>query len=123
MARTFPTPAAIAPRGESEFEHAENQKGPGVISSVAKGGGQDFHGSAYITARNSVLNANDWLSNYSRVARPENQYYYPGFTFGGPVRLPFTSFFCGTRKTRRFRWADFRRRLRSGSRGSAWLLR
>jgi hypothetical protein len=71
---------------------AENQKGPGVISSVAKGGGKDFHGSAYISARNAVLNANDWLSNYSRVPRPENQYYYPGFTLGGPVRLPFTKF-------------------------------
>jgi hypothetical protein len=71
---------------------AENQKGPGVISSVAKGGGRDFHGSIYTTARNAVLNANDWLSNYSRVARPENQYYYPGFTLGGPVKLPKTRF-------------------------------
>jgi hypothetical protein len=71
---------------------AENQKGPGVISSVAKGGGRDFHGSAYITARNSILNANDWLSNYSRVARPDQQYYYPGFNIGGPLKLPFTSF-------------------------------
>src|SRR5882724_9473290 len=71
---------------------AENQKGPGVISSVAKGGGKDFHGSAFISARNAVMNANDWLSNYSRVAKPENQYYYPGFTLGGPVKLPFTRF-------------------------------
>ena len=71
---------------------AENQKGPGVISSVAKGGGNTFHGSAFISARNAVLNANDWLSNYSRVPRPENQYYYPGFTLGGPVLLPFTKF-------------------------------
>jgi hypothetical protein len=71
---------------------AENQKGPGVISSVAKGGGNTFHGSAFVSARNAVLNANDWLSNYSRVARPENQYYYPGFTLGGPVLLPFTKF-------------------------------
>ena len=72
---------------------AENQKGPGVISSVAKGGGQNFHGSAYITARNSILNANDWLSNYSRRARGRtSKYYYPGFNIGGPVKLPFTSF-------------------------------
>src|SRR5439155_2338407 len=71
---------------------AENQKGPGVISSVAKCGGQSFHGSAFISARNAVMNANDWLSNYSRVAKPENQYYYPGFTLGGPVKLPFTRF-------------------------------
>jgi hypothetical protein len=67
---------------------AENQKGPGVISSVAKAGGQDLHGSAFMSARNAVLNANDWLSNYSRVAKPDNQYYYPGFTVGGPVILP-----------------------------------
>jgi hypothetical protein len=71
---------------------AENQKGPGVISSVAKGGGNQFHGSAFISARNAVLNANDWLSNYSRVARPENKYYYPGMTLGGPVMLPFSKF-------------------------------
>src|SRR5258708_30790048 len=71
---------------------AENQKGPGVISSVAKGGGQYYHGSAFVSARNSVLNANDWLSNFSRVARPENKYYYPGMTLGGPVKLPFTNF-------------------------------
>jgi hypothetical protein len=71
---------------------AENQKGPGVISSVAKQGGRDFHGSGFISARNGVLNANDWLSNYSKVAKPENQYYYPGFTVGGPVILPFTRF-------------------------------
>ena len=56
---------------------AENQKGPGVISSVAKGGGKTFHGSAFVSARNAVLNANDWLSNYSRVARA-----------GKPVLLP-----------------------------------
>src|SRR5215472_562633 len=71
---------------------AENQKGPGVISSVAKGGGQEYHGSAYVTARNTVMNANDWLSNATRVPRPENSYYYPGFTFSGPVRLPFSNF-------------------------------
>src|SRR5882724_4952388 len=71
---------------------AEMQKGPGVISSVAKGGGNSFHGSAFISARNAALNANDWLSNYSRVAKPENKYYYPGFNIGGPVLFPFTGF-------------------------------
>ncbi len=72
--------------------NAESQKGPGVISSVAKGGGSAFHGSVYFDARNSVLNANDWLSNYSAVKRPDNAYYYPGFNIGGPVLLPFTRF-------------------------------
>jgi hypothetical protein len=71
---------------------AENQKGPAVISSVAKQGGDRYHGSAYIAARNSTLNANDWLNNYSNIAKATNAYYYPGFTFGGPVRIPFTRF-------------------------------
>ena len=71
---------------------AENQKGPGVISSVAKGGGSKYHGSFFFDARNAAMNANDWLSNYSKVAKPENKYYYPGFTFGGPVIIPGTRF-------------------------------
>jgi hypothetical protein len=71
---------------------AENQKGPGVISSVARSGGRDYHGQAFITARHHALAANDWLNNFSRIAKPANEYYYPGFNFGGPVKLPGTNF-------------------------------
>lgn len=71
---------------------AENQKGPAVISSVAKSGGRDFHGSAFFYARNYALNANDWLYNYFGTPRPETKYYYPGGTFSGPVILPGTRF-------------------------------
>ena len=63
-----------------------------MISSVAKGGGNKFHGSLFFDARNAALNANDWLSNFSRVAKPENKYYYPGFSIGGPVIIPGTRF-------------------------------
>ncbi|MGO9255063.1 MAG: carboxypeptidase regulatory-like domain-containing protein [Bryobacteraceae bacterium] len=71
---------------------AENQKGPAVITSVAKSGGKDFHGSAFFYARNYVLNANDALFNASGAPRPENKYYYPGGTIGGPVIIPGTRF-------------------------------
>src|SRR5277367_5987763 len=71
---------------------AENQKGPAVISSVAKSGGKDFHGSAFFYARNYALNANDALFNANGQSRPENKYYYPGGTFGGPVIIPGTRF-------------------------------
>ena len=71
---------------------AENQKGPMVISSVTKSGGQDFHGSGFFSARNYVLNANDALFNASGEARPQNKYYYPGGTIGGPVLIPHTRF-------------------------------
>jgi len=71
---------------------AENQKGPAVISSVAKSGGQQFHGSGFFYARNYVLNANDALFNASGQPRTQNKYYYPGGTLGGPVLIPGTRF-------------------------------
>ena len=71
---------------------AENQKGPAVVTSVAKSGGKDFHGSAFFYARNYAMNANDALFNASGQGRPENKYYYPGGTIGGPVLIPGTHF-------------------------------
>jgi hypothetical protein len=71
---------------------AENQKGPAVISSVAKSGGKDFHGSAFFYARDYALNANDAFFNANGQSRPENKYFYPGFTIGGPVLIPKTGF-------------------------------
>jgi len=71
---------------------AENQKGPVLITSVTKSGGRDYHGSAFFSARNHSLNANDWLNNFSRIQQPANAYYYPGATIGGPVLIPGTGF-------------------------------
>jgi hypothetical protein len=71
---------------------AENQKGPAVISTVAKAGGKDLHGSAFFYARNYALNANDALFNATGTPQPQNKYYYPGFTIGGPVVFPKTNF-------------------------------
>jgi hypothetical protein len=75
----------------SNFD-ASNQKGPAVITSTAKSGGKDFHGSGFFYARNYALNANDALNNSVGQSRPENKYYYPGGTFGGPVLIPGTRF-------------------------------
>ena len=71
---------------------AEDQKGPIVITSVTKAGGSQFHGSAFFSARNHVLNSNDWLNNNSNVKAPANSYYYPGGTIGGPILIPHTRF-------------------------------
>jgi hypothetical protein len=71
---------------------AEDQKGPIVITSVTKAGGSSFHGSAFFSARNHVLNSNDWLNNNSNVKQPANSYYYPGGTIGGPIIIPGTRF-------------------------------
>jgi carboxypeptidase family protein len=71
---------------------AETQKGPAVVSSVAKSGGMNFHGSGFLYARHFAMNANDALNNASGVPRTENKYFYPGGTLGGPVLLPGTRF-------------------------------
>jgi hypothetical protein len=71
---------------------AETQKGPAVITSVTKAGGADFHGSGFFSARNFGLNANDAYFNATGAKRPENKYYYPGFSVGGPVLIPGTGF-------------------------------
>ncbi len=71
---------------------AEDQKGPILITSVTKAGGTSYHGSAFFTARNAALNANDWLNNYSGVKQPQDKYYYPGGSLGGPIFIPGTRF-------------------------------
>jgi Carboxypeptidase regulatory-like domain len=70
---------------------AEEQKGPMVITSVTKAGGSEFHGNAFFYARNYVLNANDAYSNAIGVKQPQNKYYFPGGSIGGPVLVPFTN--------------------------------
>jgi len=45
---------------------AQSAKGPAVITSTTKAGGDHFHGEAYFIARDTILNSNDWLDNYLR---------------------------------------------------------
>lgn len=71
---------------------AENQKGPMVITSVTKAGGSGFHGNAFFSARNYATNANDAYSNSLGIKQPQDKYYYPGGSVGGPVIVPGTRF-------------------------------
>lgn len=67
---------------------ADVPQGPEVVNAVGKSGTREYHGQAYLYARNDVLNANDWVDNSSGTPRGSAYYYYPGASFGGPV--PFT---------------------------------
>ncbi len=80
---------------------ADNAKGPIVISSVGKSGGNRFHGEAYLYARNGVLAATNAFNNSEgtnpltglKVApKPATNFYYPGGNVGGPVIIPGTHF-------------------------------
>src|SRR5204863_1559037 len=55
-----------------------------------------YHGSAFFSARNHALNANDWLNNFSGIKQPANSFYYPGGTFGGPVPKTHNKLFFWT---------------------------
>jgi hypothetical protein len=71
----------------SEYAH-----GPTVINAVTKSGTAQYHGSAYLYARDTALNSNDWYNNFERVSRPDGRYFYPGGTLGGPLWIPHTRF-------------------------------
>lgn len=80
---------------------AENSKGPVVIAAVGKSGGNQFHGEAYIYARNNIFDATNSFNNSEgtneatglKVApKPPTYFYYPGANIGGPVLIPGTRF-------------------------------
>ncbi|MHB8736235.1 MAG: carboxypeptidase-like regulatory domain-containing protein, partial [Terriglobales bacterium] len=71
---------------------SENNKGPVVIESVDKSGGNKFHGEGYYYLRDHSMNANDWQSNAAGTPRPKSRFQYPGFNIGGPVLIPGTGF-------------------------------
>jgi len=71
---------------------AEFAKGPITFQAIGKSGGAQFHGGAYLYARNGVFDSNGWYNNSQKAQAPTNSYYYPGGDFGGPVIVPGTHF-------------------------------
>lgn len=71
---------------------AEFAKGPVVFQSIGKSGGSQFHGQAYLYARNGTFNAQDSFSKSQGIQPVWDTYYYPGGDLGGPVIIPGTHF-------------------------------
>ncbi len=71
---------------------AEFAKGPVTFQAIGKSGGAQFHGGAYLYARNGVFNANDAFNNSQGRTAPQDSFYYPGGDLGGPVIIPGTGF-------------------------------
>ena len=79
---------------------AENAKGPVVVNTVTKAGGNTFHGEAYFYARNQAMNAEDAFNKWTEKSQGQapgslkipSSYYYPGFNIGGPLYIPGTGF-------------------------------
>jgi hypothetical protein len=71
---------------------ADNADGPVIINVTSKAGGANYHGEAYMYARNGVLNTNTWSNKHNGSKKTEDAYYYPGGNIGGPVRFPHFDF-------------------------------
>ena len=71
------------------------RSGGGMISMVTKGGGNEFHGTAFEFLRNSVLDANSWTNNRAGVAKPQFQRSQFGGNFAGPIWSSKRLFFFG----------------------------
>ena len=77
-----------------EYGHALG----GVVNVVTRGGGNDWHGSAYAYVRNRNFAAVNPLSNVSNPAYTRVQ---PGFVLGGPIKKDRSYFFLSYETTRR----------------------
>ena len=72
----------------SNFQAEYGRNGGGVITVITRGGGRDFHASAYDTYRHESLNANSFWNNRTNVAKAPYRYRITGYTVGGPVFIP-----------------------------------
>jgi hypothetical protein len=60
----------------------------GTISLVTKGGGRDFHGSAWAIKRHEMFNANSWQNNRDNIKKTPYRFFIAGFTVSGPAYIP-----------------------------------
>jgi hypothetical protein len=64
----------------------------GIIKVVSKSGTREFHGVAFETVQNTMLNANTWTRNASgdpaQAKTPPTHYNNFGFALGGPIYIP-----------------------------------
>jgi outer membrane receptor protein involved in Fe transport len=101
----YPSPDAIAEiRVDTNNYSAEygNVAG-GVVSVITKSGTNEFHGSAFIFARDDSFDANSWTNNRSDAKKGNFEQQIFGGTFGGPLiknKLFFFANYQGTRVNR-----------------------
>ena len=99
---------------------AINAKGPAIFNATTKAGTSSYHGEAYLYARNAALNSNDWYNNYLQQPRPDERYFYPGGTFGGPLWIPGTRFTHNNNKLFFFAGFEYLSQLYSPGTLGAW---
>ena len=76
----------------AEFKMIRNSYGPeygqaagAIISITTKSGENQFHGGVFYAGRNTVLDANDWLSNHNGTGQSKEIRNDYGYNISGPV--------------------------------------
>ncbi|MDQ3798340.1 MAG: carboxypeptidase regulatory-like domain-containing protein [Acidobacteriota bacterium] len=73
----------------NQFSAEYGRASGGRINLRTRAGTNNFRGRAFMFFRDDNLNANTWYNNSRGIARLPYTEYNPGFTFSGPVILPF----------------------------------
>lgn len=87
---------------QNQFSSEYGRASGGRINIRTRSGGNNFRGRAFMFFRDESLNANSWYNNSRGISRPPLQERNPGFTFSGPVIIPFgegKSIYDGHNKT------------------------
>ena len=80
----------------NQFSAEYGRASGGRVNIRTRSGGNHFRGRVFGFFRDESLNANSWYNNSRGIRRPPLQEINPGFTFSGPVILPF---YNGRQKT------------------------
>ena len=72
----------------SNYQAEYGRNSNGVISIVTKGGGQEFHGSAWANKRHEMFNAKNYFDNLNGRQKSVYRFFVWGYSIGGPVFIP-----------------------------------
>ena len=72
----------------NQFSSEYGRASGGRVNIRTRGGTKRLRGRAFVFYRDDLFNANSWYNNSRGISRPPLTAFTPGFTLGGPVRLP-----------------------------------
>jgi len=73
----------------NQFSAEYGRASGGRVNIRTRAGGNRFRGRAFMFFRDDALNANSWYNNSRNIERPDLREINPGFSFSGPVILPY----------------------------------
>jgi len=73
----------------NQFSSEYGRAAGGRVNIRTRSGGTHYRGRLFMFFRDESMNANTWYNNSKGIRRPALQERNPGFTFSGPVKIPY----------------------------------